>query len=79
MQTAELVSLPLEARLLAMEALWDSLCRDPAAMQHVPSWHAAVLNDRLTALESGRDSTTPWDVAKNCIRAQAEIMSKTAP
>ena len=28
MQTAELVALPLADRLQAMEALWDSLCRE---------------------------------------------------
>ena len=78
MQTAELVALPLRERLLAMEALWESLCRDPASMQNVPTWHASVLTDSLAALESGRDNPPPWETAKVRIRAQAEHMTKTA-
>jgi len=78
METAELVALPLRERLLAMEALWESLCRDPASLQTVPTWHASVLNDRLADLEAGRDNPTPWETAKVRIRAQAEHLTKNA-
>ncbi len=78
METAELVALPLRERLLAMEALWESLCCDPTSVQNVPTWHASVLNDRLVALESGRDNPSPWEAAKVRIRAQAEHMTKHA-
>ena len=42
MQTAELVALPLAERLQAMEALWDSLCRDQTQAHAVPTWHESV-------------------------------------
>jgi putative addiction module component (TIGR02574 family) len=72
MQTAELVAMPLADRLLAMEALWDSLCRDSTAMQTIPAWHEEVLGERVAALESGSDSPVPWEEAKIRIRQQAE-------
>ncbi|MDI1244972.1 MAG: addiction module protein [Rhodoferax sp.] len=72
MQTAELVAMPLADRLQAMEALWDSLCRDTTAMQTIPAWHEEVLGERLAALETGADSPIPWEEAKILIRQQAE-------
>ena len=44
MQTAELIALPLTERLQAMEALWESLCRDAPDDVLSPAWHADVLN-----------------------------------
>ncbi len=78
METAELVALPLRERLLAMEALWESLCCDPTALQNLPTWHASVLNDRRVALDSGRDIPSPWEAAKARIHAQAELMTNHA-
>ena len=72
MQTAELVAMPLADRLQAMEALWDSLCRDASAMPTIPAWHEEVLGERLTALETGSDSPIPSEDAKVRIRKQAK-------
>ncbi len=72
MQTAELVAMPLADRMQAMEALWDSLCRDTTAMQTIPAWHEEILVERLAAIESGSDSPIPWEEAKMRIRQQAE-------
>jgi len=76
MQTAELVALPLAERLQAMEALWDSLCRDPAQAQSVPNWHQDVLSQRLAALDTGEDVATPWEEAKERIRHRAKQLTR---
>jgi putative addiction module component (TIGR02574 family) len=70
MQTAELVVLPLAERLQAMEALWDSLCRDQTLV--VPAWHQEELSKRLTSLDSGEELVSPWEEAKKRIRHRAE-------
>lgn len=73
MQTAELVAMPLAERLLAMEALWDSLCRDEQSQASViPSWHEGALAKRVVALDSGEEVATPWEEAKQRIRQCAE-------
>lgn len=75
MHTAELVALPLVERLQAMEALWDSLCRDQAQAQVVPTWHEEELSKRVAALDSGEEMTTPWEVAKERIRQRAQELT----
>ena len=72
MQTAELVVLPLAERLQAMEALWDSLCRDQTQADVVPTWHEEELNKRVAALDSGDEVVSPWEEAKERIRQRAE-------
>lgn len=69
MQTAELVALPLAERLQAMEALWESLCRDAPDGVFTPPWHAEVLDARAKALDSGADPTSPWAEAKQRLSA----------
>ena len=49
MDLTELARLPLEERLRAMEALWESLCHDePAGLS--PDWHDSVLRERRVEL-----------------------------
>jgi putative addiction module component (TIGR02574 family) len=72
MQTAELVALPLAERLQAMEALWDSLCREQSQASVVPTWHADELGKRMAAIEKGEVITVPWEEAKERIRRQAQ-------
>jgi len=72
MQTAELVALPLAEHLRAMEALWDSLCRDQTQAHVVPAWHEEELNKRVAALESGEEVVSPWEEVKERIRHRAE-------
>ncbi|OGB34268.1 MAG: hypothetical protein A3F78_05260 [Burkholderiales bacterium RIFCSPLOWO2_12_FULL_61_40] len=76
MLAAELVALPLADRLLAMEALWDSLCREPDAKYPTPDWHADVLHARITALDTGKETAVPWDEAKARIRAKAQVLAR---
>lgn len=72
MQTAELVALPLADRLQAMEALWDSLCRDQTQAYVVPTWHEEELNKHVAALDSSEEVVSPWKKAKERIRHRAE-------
>jgi len=74
MHTAELIALPLSGRLLAMEALWESLCQDPTQAQMVPAWHQDELNSRLAALDSGEETAAPWGEAKERSRQRAKQM-----
>lgn len=76
MQTAELVALPLAERLQAIEALWDSLCRDQSPTHVVPVWHQDELNKRLVALDSGEEAASPWEEAKERIRQRAERLAR---
>ena len=73
MHTAELVALPLAERLQAMEALWDSLCREQPQASVVPTWHADELGKRMAAIERGEVMTVPWEEAKERIRRQASL------
>ena len=70
MQTAELIALPVAERLRAMEALWESLCRDAPEHLLSPSWHASVLDARAKALDSGADPTSAWADVKQRINAK---------
>ncbi len=72
MHTAELVALPLAERLQAMEALWDSLCREQPQASVVPAWHEDELGMRMAAIERGEVITVPWEEAKERIRRQAQ-------
>jgi hypothetical protein len=53
----------VEDKLLAMEALWDSLSRHPDAMES-PAWHGEVLAERLAALERGEVTLLDLDDVK---------------
>jgi putative addiction module component (TIGR02574 family) len=77
MLATELITLPLAERLLAMEALWDSLCREPGAPHATPNWHADVLRQRMSALDSGDVAATPWNEAKIRIRDKAAALTRT--
>lgn len=70
MQTAELITLPLAERLQAMEALWESLCRDAPDSLLTPAWHADVLAARAKALDSGADPTSAWADVKRRINTK---------
>jgi putative addiction module component (TIGR02574 family) len=72
MQTAELIALPLADRLQAMEALWDSLCREQPQTSVIPTWHEDELGKRVAAIERGEVLTVPWEEAKERIRRQAQ-------
>jgi hypothetical protein len=64
-----LMTVPDKIRL--MEALWRDLSEGDALVDS-PDWHAAVLADRVSRLESGQDKFIDWDVAKKLLREECE-------
>lgn len=72
MDTAELTSLPLTERLRAMEALWDSICRDAGDGFVSPAWHATVLDERAALLAAGEEPVSDWSDAKRRLRQAAD-------
>ncbi len=56
----DLKRLPVPERLEIVEALWDSIAEEAAALP-VTSDQAAILEQRLADLESDPDSGRPWD------------------
>jgi hypothetical protein len=64
-----LEKMSVEDKILTMEALWDSLCRDPAAIES-PAWHGEILAERLAALERGEVEFEDLEIAKRKIREQ---------
>lgn len=53
MTISEIKSLPVSERMLLMEEIWDSLCREPEPIAS-PQWHQDVLNDRMERLASNQ-------------------------
>ena len=53
MTIAEISKMSVLERLQAMEALWDSLTREPTDVKS-PNWHEDILSDRKEKIESGK-------------------------
>ena len=53
MTIAEILKMSVLERLQAMEALWDSLTREPTDVKS-PKWHEDILSDRKEKIESGK-------------------------
>ena len=56
-----------EEKLQTMEALWQSLSTDPAAIES-PAWHEEELAEREGKIESGEAKFVEWERAKVDIR-----------
>ena len=52
MTIAEISKMSIFERLQTMEALWDSLTREPTGIKS-PQWHEEILSDRKEKIESG--------------------------
>ena len=52
MTIAEISKMSVLERLQTMEALWDSLTREPSEIKS-PEWHEEILSDRKEKIESG--------------------------
>ena len=53
----------VEEKLQTMEALWQSLSADPAAIES-PAWHGEELAERERKIESGESKFVEWEKAK---------------
>ena len=68
------VNLPLnemsvEEKLLAMEAIWADLSREPDRIES-PPWHKDVLEETERRVGSGEATFSDWEKAKSSIRAR---------
>ena len=61
----------VEEKLQTMEALWQSLSVDPAAIES-PPWHAEELVERERKIESGEAKFVEWE------KAEADIRHRTS-
>jgi putative addiction module component (TIGR02574 family) len=52
MNIAEISKMSVLERLQTMEALWDSLTREPSGIKS-PDWHEEILSDRKEKIENG--------------------------
>jgi hypothetical protein len=62
----QLDRMTLEEKLLAMEALWDDLCRREEAVP-VPQWHKDLLDERERLVQQGKARFIDWETAKQRI------------
>jgi putative addiction module component (TIGR02574 family) len=53
MTIAEISQMTIAERLQTMEALWDSLIKDPSSVES-PSWHGEILSERREKIISGK-------------------------
>ena len=53
MTVAELKEMPVEKRIILMEEIWDTLCRENVDMES-PLWHKEILDERMELLNSGK-------------------------
>lgn len=59
--------MPLREKLFTMEALWETLSHDEAALP-VQEWHKTLLDKREAAVEAGTAEFIDWEDAKRQIR-----------
>ncbi len=69
MSIAELKKLPLNEKLQIIEVLWEDLRNQEEAVS-VPEWHRKLLDERLKAVEEGREEILEWDDIKHDLRAR---------
>lgn len=70
MTAIDITEMPVAEKLKLMEALWDSLSTRADGSLESPAWHQAELENRLRRLATGEETVTPWQEAKERLRAQ---------
>ncbi len=65
--TLPLDKMTTEEKLLALEDIWEDLCR---TSENVPSpdWHGSILEERQRQVEDGSSAFIDWTKAKQNIR-----------
>jgi hypothetical protein len=69
MAVMQIDQMTLEEKLLAMEALWDDLCRREASLPML-QWHKDLLDERERLVRDGKARFTDWETAKRRIAGQ---------
>ena len=68
MALMQIDQMTLEEKLLAMEALWDNLCRREEGLPML-QWHKDLLDERERLIRDGKARFTDWETAKRRITA----------
>ena len=69
MAVIQIDQMTLEEKLLAMEALWDNLCRREEDLPML-QWHKDLLDEREGLVRDGKARFTDWETAKHRIAGQ---------
>jgi hypothetical protein len=67
MSALPIAEMTVSEKLMAMEALGDSLCQEEVNIP-VQEWHKQVLDERRRQIETGRANFIDWETAKERIR-----------
>ncbi|TWI72446.1 putative addiction module component [Desulfobotulus alkaliphilus] len=73
-----LKTMSFEEKILAMELLWDDLCREGDTLPS-PEWHISVLEEREALLEKGEEAYMDWEEPKEKIRNTVSIKPRRRP
>ena len=65
--TLNIEQMTVEEKLAAMEALWQSLCRNEDDIP-IPEWHKEILAERKREVESGEAKFLDWEDVKAELR-----------
>ena len=69
MAVMQIDQMTLEEKLLAMEALWDNLCRREEGLPML-QWHKELLDERERLIRDGQAQFADWETAKRRITGQ---------
>ncbi len=64
MTITEISKMSVLERLQTMEALWDSLTREPTEIKS-PEWHEEILSDRKEKIASGKANFITLEALKS--------------
>jgi len=59
--------LPLQEKLIAMEAIWDDISRVEESVE-IPQWHKDLLDEREQLIADGKARFIDWEEAKEQIK-----------
>jgi putative addiction module component (TIGR02574 family) len=62
-----IAQLSFTQKLDLMEKLWADMAGNEKNLES-PAWHEAVLDDRKTALDAGKETVSNWEEAKERIK-----------
>ena len=68
---SELKMLSIEEKLQVMEAIWQDLSGEEAALQS-PSWHAEALRETEQRYNEGKEDIFDWSDVKRDLRKRFE-------
>lgn len=56
-------SMSVPEKLMAIETIWDSICKSPQGVP-IPDWHKNELENRIKRIESGEAELLDWEDVK---------------